>query len=72
MDFDDTPEEAAFRAEARAWLSAHAAPRTGEQDRLRMSDDPAHLAAAKVWQHTLYDGGWAGITWPALSAVFSL
>ncbi|MEY2456192.1 MAG: hypothetical protein QOK06_1286, partial [Acidimicrobiaceae bacterium] len=22
MDFDDTPEEAAFRAEARAWLEA--------------------------------------------------
>ena len=26
MDFDDTPEEAAFRAEARAWLEAHAGP----------------------------------------------
>ena len=24
MDFNDTPEEAAFRAEARAWLAAHA------------------------------------------------
>ena len=24
MDFNDTPEEAAFRAEARAWLDANA------------------------------------------------
>ena len=24
MDFDDTPEEAAFRAEARAWIEANA------------------------------------------------
>ncbi len=24
MDFNDTPEEAAFRAEARAWLKANA------------------------------------------------
>ena len=65
MDFDDTPEEAAFRAEARGWLEAHA---------------PAHVAAGaaearaagaeewvqrcKDWQRALYEGGWAGITWP--------
>ena len=24
MNFDDTPEEAAFRAEARAWIDANA------------------------------------------------
>ena len=27
MDFDDSPEEAAFRAEVRAWLKPHAEPR---------------------------------------------
>ena len=32
MDFNDTPEEAAFRAEARAWLEANARPRTGGDD----------------------------------------
>ena len=26
MDFKDSPAEAAFRAEARAWLSEHAPP----------------------------------------------
>ena len=29
-----------------------------------MSDGPDHVAAGKAWQRTLYDGGWAGITWP--------
>ena len=28
MDFSDTPEEAAFRAEARAWLERNAKPRS--------------------------------------------
>ena len=63
MDFDDTPEEAAFRAEARAWLEAHApthvAPRTA-----RASGGEAWVQRCKAWQRTLYDGGWAGITWP--------
>ena len=31
MDFNDTPEEAAFRAEARAWLEANA-ERKGPDD----------------------------------------
>jgi alkylation response protein AidB-like acyl-CoA dehydrogenase len=63
VDFDDTPEEAAFRAEARAWLEAHApthlAPRTA-----RASGGEAWVQRCKAWQRTLYDGGWAGITWP--------
>ena len=70
MDFDDTPEEAAFRAEARAWLEAHAEPLSTEVKRSPHlgSEDPehdaAHVRACKAWQRTLYDGGWAGITWP--------
>jgi alkylation response protein AidB-like acyl-CoA dehydrogenase len=64
MDFDDTPDEAAFRSEARAWLAAHAGPRDGSLARLAKSDPKAHLAANRAWQRTLYDGGWAGITWP--------
>ena len=30
MDFDDTPAEATFRAEVRAFLEAHAEPRRGD------------------------------------------
>jgi alkylation response protein AidB-like acyl-CoA dehydrogenase len=63
VDFDDTPEEAAFRAEARAWLEehapAHVAPRTA-----RASGGDDWVRRCKAWQRTLYDGGWAGITWP--------
>ena len=32
VDFDDTPEEAAFRAEARAWLEANAIPKGHPDD----------------------------------------
>ena len=32
MDFEDTPEEAAFRAGARAWLEANAIPKGSPED----------------------------------------
>ncbi len=57
MDFNDTPEEARFRAEARAWLSANA-PKPGELDGLD------NMARAKHWQKKKYDAGWACIRWP--------
>jgi len=67
MDFDDTPEEAAFRAEARAWLAEHADPITDATPRRSPwggGDETGHIQRSKAWQRTLYDGGWAGITWP--------
>jgi alkylation response protein AidB-like acyl-CoA dehydrogenase len=69
VDIDDTPEEAAFRAEARAWLEAHAVPK-GHPDDFSSGvwsgehDEDAYVARCRVWQRTLFDGGWAGITWP--------
>jgi alkylation response protein AidB-like acyl-CoA dehydrogenase len=72
VDFDDVPEEALFRAEARAWLEAHARLRSaGSAESRRRMRDPspeaqaAHVAACRKWQATLREGGWAGITWPA-------
>src|SRR5205085_1310223 len=62
LDFDDTPEEAAFRAEARTWMESHATLRTGDEG--RSIDQPDHVERCKSWQRTLYEGGWAGITWP--------
>lgn len=60
MDFRDTSEEAAFRAEAAAWLDEAMAELP--------SDPPADQAEkderAKTWQRTLHAGGWAGLTWP--------
>jgi alkylation response protein AidB-like acyl-CoA dehydrogenase len=70
LDFNDTPEEAVFRAEARTWLAAHAAPRTtGSAPPATLTDafsaeETDHVRRSKAWQATLYDGGWAGITWP--------
>ena len=69
MDLDDSPEEAAFRAEVRAWLSGNARPRTGAGVTPTGSNDHAsaiadRLAEARAWQRSLFDGGWAGITLP--------
>ena len=60
MDFDDTPEEAAFRHEARVWLAARARAR-GEGV---ASGASGYVGANKVWQRTLFDGGWVGLSWP--------
>ena len=57
MDFKDTPEEAAFREEARAWLANNVPSR----DELQDLDD---IQAAKLWQKRKYDAGWACIGWP--------
>ncbi len=61
MDLRDTPEEAAFRAELRAWLEANLPEerrgwRGGEQ---RFGDD-----FGREWSRKLYDAGYAGLTWP--------
>jgi alkylation response protein AidB-like acyl-CoA dehydrogenase len=68
MDFDDTPDEAAFRAESREWLAAHAREKEpGEVSTLRSfyDSDDLFVKQGKEWQRTLYEGGWAGIQWPA-------
>ncbi len=66
MDFDDTPDEAAFRAEARAFLDS----RRPRKDRARAASrygdvGPSEIAQAKHWQAQKADAGFAGITWPA-------
>jgi alkylation response protein AidB-like acyl-CoA dehydrogenase len=68
MDFQDTSEEAAFRAEARAWLDANAKPKVDAEQRISVMggyrDDPASVVEAKRWQATLAEAGWAAIHWP--------
>ena len=69
MNFDDTPEEAAFRATARAWLDANV-PHELEAD-LKKSGfasmnvggrDPLQLS--KAWQAKKAEAGWACLHWP--------
>jgi alkylation response protein AidB-like acyl-CoA dehydrogenase len=71
VNFDDTPEEAAFRAEVRAFLDSHASLKTeGSLGSSYYASAPshdaemAHVQACKDWQRVKYDNGWAGITWP--------
>ncbi len=69
MNFDDTPQEAAFRAEARAWIDANA-PHELLADLenagfggLNLSGvDP--MTAMKGWQKKKFDAGWACLHWP--------
>jgi alkylation response protein AidB-like acyl-CoA dehydrogenase len=67
MDFDDTPQEAAFRARARAWLEGHATPRDPDgsgPDPLREREDEGAIRRAKAWQLRKFEAGWACLTWP--------
>jgi alkylation response protein AidB-like acyl-CoA dehydrogenase len=65
MDFSDSPDEAAFRAEARGWLAANL-PGSAERQAMGygVADEAAALALAKVWQARKADAGWACIHWP--------
>jgi alkylation response protein AidB-like acyl-CoA dehydrogenase len=49
VNLRDTPEEAAFRAELRAWIDANLPSRGDGRD----------------WSRSLYEAGYAGLTWPA-------
>jgi alkylation response protein AidB-like acyl-CoA dehydrogenase len=61
MDFNDSPEEAAYRAQARTWLEANA-----PKGPLRGStvDSEEGLARAREWQARKAAAGYAQITWP--------
>jgi alkylation response protein AidB-like acyl-CoA dehydrogenase len=61
VDLRDTPEEAAFRAELRAWLDANLPEerRGGRGGAERYGD-----SFGREWSRLLYDGGYAGLTWP--------
>ena len=58
MDLSDSPEEARFRAEARAWLE--------QTLPLLPWPEPADLVDKvpfwKQWQRALFDGGYAGLS----------
>jgi alkylation response protein AidB-like acyl-CoA dehydrogenase len=79
MDFNDTPEEAAFRAKALAFLTANVIPKGGDKETLqkRLSDRD-YMAAAKAYQNAKAANGFAGITWPkeqggqGLAPIFSV
>jgi alkylation response protein AidB-like acyl-CoA dehydrogenase len=63
MDFNDTKEEAEFRAEARAFLGKHLEAKGDKPLRQRV-DGSEFMKLAKQWQKTKSEGGYAQITWP--------
>jgi len=58
MNFDDTPDEAAFREDLRNWLrdNSRALPEHGDPDR---------PAALLQWHRDLASAGFMGLSWPA-------
>ena len=59
MDFLDSPEEARFRAELRAWL----ADNMPERPYPRRHGEAGNTFTMQ-WHRTLYAGGWLGLSWP--------
>src|SRR6476659_9778222 len=61
MDLRDTPEEAQFRADLRAWLDAKLPDdKKGSRGGAQRFDDPF----MREWSRKLYEAGYAGLTWP--------
>ncbi len=59
MDLTFTPEEEAFRQEARAWLEANV-PRPP----LRSMDTAEGFREHRAWERKLNEGRWAMVPWP--------
>ena len=59
MDLRYTPEQDAFRAEARAWLEANV-----PADPLPSFDTETGFALHREWERTLSAGRWSAVSWP--------
>jgi acyl-CoA dehydrogenase len=59
MDLRYTPQQDAFRAEARAWLEANV-----PAEPLPSFDTAPGFARHREWEHTLYEGRWSAVSWP--------
>jgi alkylation response protein AidB-like acyl-CoA dehydrogenase len=68
MNFDDTPEEAAFRSQVRAWIDANAPKHLREPlSNAGFGSGPQGfdtMAEAKAWQKKKAEAGWACLHWP--------
>ncbi|MDX6480537.1 MAG: hypothetical protein QOG85_1047 [Gaiellaceae bacterium] len=61
MDLRDTPEQAAFRAEVRAWIDVNLPEdKRGSRGGAQRFEDPF----VREWSRLLYEAGYAGLTWP--------
>ncbi|WP_181782981.1 acyl-CoA dehydrogenase family protein [Pseudonocardia pini] len=60
MDLADSPEEAEFRTRVRAWL-AESLPELPWPEPVELADK---LPFWRQWQRLLFEGGYAGMSWP--------
>lgn len=60
MDFRDTPDEGEFRAAATQWINET----LKEIPNPDGSSQAAREENSRWWQTALYEGGWAGVSWP--------
>jgi len=64
MDLRDSPEEARFREEIRDWLRANLPAGWGTPAHPEPETAEERVAFGRTWQRRLFEGGWAGLTWP--------
>jgi alkylation response protein AidB-like acyl-CoA dehydrogenase len=64
MNFDDTPEEAAYRATVRTWIETNAPDLSRLTPQERRNWHPAHKDVARRWQAAKAKAGYACISWP--------
>lgn len=62
MDLNLTPEETDFRDSLRAWLAEHVPDPWPREQRGEANDE--YWVYLRNWQRALFDGGWAGVSWP--------
>ncbi len=62
MDFNDTPDEAAYRKQVRAWLQENAPKAVARPD--DPMEDSNDMTASRAWQRKKAEAGYACITWP--------
>jgi alkylation response protein AidB-like acyl-CoA dehydrogenase len=61
VDLRDTPDEARFREQLRAWVDANLpADKRGGRGGAQRFEDPF----VREWSRKLYEAGYAGLTWP--------
>ena len=64
MNFEDSPEEARYRATVRAWIAANAPDMSVLGAGESRNWHPAHKEIARRWQATKADAGYACLSWP--------
>jgi alkylation response protein AidB-like acyl-CoA dehydrogenase len=64
VDLNDTPEQAEYRAQVRAWLEEHRAEAPVISGPDAIKDEDELITERRMWQRKLAEAGYTGVTWP--------